>query len=153
MDWCEALKAWQDRKLPVEDAIRIAEVEDIWELWELALGCGIDIKLGDREHITDVVEAKRAIDRGEKTDMLDVIFEVDLIVAGTTEGELKRRLRLKWLPTPDGFYLDHLDDYERFLELSNKEQTAFLRSVDDDEYQLYQSLTISRAMYRGPGDL
>ncbi|TBY57956.1 hypothetical protein E0H39_29505 [Rhizobium leguminosarum bv. viciae] len=153
MDWYEALKAWQDRKLPAEEATRIAEVEDIWGLWELALGCGIDIKLGNREHIADVVEAKRATDRGEKTDLLDVIFEVELIVAGITEVELKRQLRLSWIPTPDGFDFQHVADYERFLALSHKDQLDFLDGLNDDEYQLYQSLLISQAWYRPPEDM
>lgn len=45
MDWYEALKAWQDGKLPAEEAIRICEVADTLELWELTLSSGIDIKL------------------------------------------------------------------------------------------------------------
>jgi hypothetical protein len=151
MDWYDALKAWQDRKLSTDDAVRIAEVADVWELWELALGCGIDIKTGDRNHIAAVVRGKRQIDRGEHADMIDVIFEMDLIINDITEDDLKRRLRLKWIPTPDGFDFDHLDDYERFLALSNKDQQAFMSTLSDEDYELYQSLSISRVMYRGDG--
>ncbi|WP_168607861.1 hypothetical protein [Rhizobium ruizarguesonis] len=153
MDWYDALNAWQDGKLDAEEAIRISEVEDIFELWELALGSGIDIKLGNGEHIAEMIKGHRQIQRGETVDIVDVIFEMDLIIAGITEDELKRRLRLKWIPTPDGFDFQNLADYERFLAMSNKEQNDFLRGLSDDEYQIYQSLMISRAMYRGPGDL
>ncbi|MBY5318186.1 hypothetical protein [Rhizobium leguminosarum] len=125
MDWYEALKAWQDRKLPVEDAVRIAEVADIWEP---ALGADINIKRGNHELIAAVVKAKRAIERGEKAGMLDIIFEMDLIIAGIAEDELKQRLGLKWIPTPAGFKLQHLADYERFLALSHQEQLTFLGS-------------------------
>ncbi|NKQ73471.1 hypothetical protein C3Y89_24565 [Rhizobium sp. UPM1132] len=100
-----------------------------------------------------MIKGHRQIQRGETVDIVDVIFEMDLIIAGITEDELKRRLRLKWIPTPDGFDFQNLADYERFLAMSNKEQNDFLRGLSDDEYQIYQSLMISRAMYRGPGDL
>ncbi|MBY5329607.1 hypothetical protein [Rhizobium leguminosarum] len=153
MDWYEALKAWQDRKLPAEDAIRIAEVEDIFELWELALGSGIDIKLGDREHIAAVIKGHRQVQRGETVDINDIIFEMDLIIAGITEGDLKRQLRLQWIPTPDGFDFHNFADYERFLALPHKDQLDFLGGLNDDEYQLYQSLLISQASYRPPEDL
>jgi hypothetical protein len=149
MDWYEALKAWQERKLPVEDAIHLAEVADIFELWELALGGGIDIKLGHRDHVAAVFKGHRQIQRGETVDIIDVIFEMDLIIAGITEDELRCRLRLKWIPTSDGFDLDHLEDYERFLALSYSEQDDFLKSLGDEESELYQSLMISRAMFRG----
>ncbi|MBY5896049.1 hypothetical protein [Rhizobium ruizarguesonis] len=153
MDWYEALKAWQDRNLPVEDAVRIAEVADIWELWELALGADINIKRGNHEHIAAVVKAKRAIERGEKADMLDIIFEMDLIIAGITEDELKQRLGLTWIPTPDGFKLQHLADYERFLALSHQEQLTFLGSLSERDYELYESLMISQGCYRPPDAL
>ncbi|MGO8083459.1 hypothetical protein [Rhizobium leguminosarum] len=153
MDWYDALKAWQDGKLDADEAIRISEVEDIFELWELVLGSGIDIKLGNRDHIAEMIKGHRQIQRGETVDIVDVIFEMDLIIAGITEEELKRRLKLQWIPTPDGFHFHNLADYERFLTLSNREQNDFLRGLGDDEYQLYQSLMISRAMYRDPGDL
>ncbi|MGO7445102.1 hypothetical protein ACC668_10390 [Rhizobium ruizarguesonis] len=153
MDWYDALKAWQDGKLDAEEAIRISEVEDIFELWELALGCGIDIKLGNREHIAEMIKGHRQIQRGETVDIVDIIFEMDLIIAGITEGDLKRQLRLSWIPTPDGFDFQHVADYERFLALSHKDQLDFLDGLNDDEYQLYQRLLISQACYRPPEDM
>lgn len=154
MDWYEALKAWQDGRLPAEEAIRIAEVEDIFELWELALGCGIDIKLagGDRNHIAAIIRGHRQVQRGETVDINDVILEVDLLLAEMSEKDLKRWLKLKWTPTHDGFDFRDIADYERFLSLPHDKQTTFLRGLGDDDYQLYETILISHACYREPED-
>ncbi|MGO6692487.1 hypothetical protein ACCS54_19005 [Rhizobium johnstonii] len=154
-DWYEALKAWQDGKLSAEEAIRISKVEDVLELWELALGCGIDIKLagGDRDHIAAVIKGHRQVQQGETVDINDIIFEMDLLLAEISEDDLKRRLRLKWIPTPDGFDFQDLADYELFLALSHKDQLGFLNGLSDDQYQLYESLMISQACYRPPETL
>lgn len=152
MDWYDAIKAWQDGKLPAEEAIRLAEVEDIFELWELALGCGIDIKLagGDRDHIAAVIRGHRQVQRGETVDIRDIIFEMDLLLAEISEDDLRHRLRLKWIPTSDGFDFEHVADYERFLAVPNEERNEFLRDLGDDDYQLYETLLISHACYRDP---
>ncbi|WP_427145162.1 hypothetical protein [Rhizobium pisi] len=154
MDWYDALKAWQDGKLPAEEAIRISKVEDIFELWELALGCGIDIKLagGDRDHIAAVIKGHRQVQRGETVDINDLLLEVELLLAEISEDDLKRRLRMKWLPTSDGFDFANIADYERFLALPREEQKAFLRGLDDDDYQLYETILISHACYRDPNE-
>lgn len=149
-----ALKAWQNGKLPAVEAIRLSEVEDISELWELALVCCIDIKLagGDRNHIAAVIRGHRQVQCGETININEFIFEMDLLLAEISEADLKRRLRLKWIPTWDGFDFEDVADYEIFLGLPHKDQLEFLRGLGDDDYQLYETLLISHAYYRDPED-
>lgn len=148
MDWYEALKAWQRGDIPAAQAIRFSEVSDIWELWELALGSGVDIKLTDRDHVAAVVRGKRQIERGEVVDMIDLAAEVDMIVHGVTEDEIRHRLRLKWIPWFEGFDLKLIVDYERYLSMSYPEQITALREMRGNDYELYETLTISSASYR-----
>lgn len=151
-DWYEALNAWRRREISADEAIRAAEVGDIWELWELALGAGIDIKTADRDHVAAVVRGKRQIERGESVEMIDLIAEVDLIVHGITEDEIRHRLRLKWIPWREGFDLKDIDDYERYLSMSYPEQLAAAKDLSSEDYELYETLTISSVSYHDPVD-
>lgn len=155
-DWYEALKSWQDGKLSAEKAIRICQVADIYGLWELALGCGIDIKLGDREAMAGYIKGKRQIDAGERVDMDDVIAEIELIVAGIDDDAqyetIRERLRLKYLPLGEGFDADDIEKYERHLALSNSDRSLEVKAMGDEAAQLYIELEVARALYVPPVD-
>lgn len=75
---------------------------------------------------------------------------MDLLLAGMSEDDLKRELRLKWIPTSDGFDFKNVADYEGFLTMPHEDQMAFLDGLNDDDYQLYETLVISNACYREP---
>ena len=61
----EVLEAWQRGDITIDEAILETGAGDAWALWELALDCGIEILIGDRDQIRGAIEGKRQIERGE----------------------------------------------------------------------------------------
>lgn len=62
----------------------------------------------------------------------------------------KDRLRLKYLPVD--FDLDQVDEYERYLSMSEAEQKAFVSGMSTDEYEIWNDLETARAVYVDPVD-
>lgn len=64
--------------------------------------------------------------------------------------EVKSRLRLKYLPVD--FDHERIDEYERYLEMSDGEQKAFTADMSNEEYEFWNSLETARALYVNPVD-
>lgn len=62
----------------------------------------------------------------------------------------KERLRLKYLPVD--FDFARIDDYERYLSMSDDEQRAFVSGMSNVEYEFWNALETSRALYQDPVD-
>ncbi|WP_172716966.1 hypothetical protein [Neorhizobium sp. T6_25] len=60
---------------------------------------------------------------------------------------VNRNLRIKRMPTGPGFRLRDLDLYEKFLDSTAAEQTAFMEAAHPDEIDFYEQLLIARAEY------
>jgi|GEM_PF-3321592 len=65
-------------------------------------------------------------------------------------AELKEQLQLKYLPVD--FDVDKVAEYERYLEMSDADQKAFLADLTTDEIEFWISLETSRALYKDPVD-
>lgn len=65
-------------------------------------------------------------------------------------AEAKVQLRLKYLPVD--FKFDRMDEYERYLSMSDDEQKAFVADMTNAEFELWSSLETSRALYKDPAD-
>jgi len=66
--------------------------------------------------------------------------------------DLREVLRVKYLPFADGFDVGHLDEYERFLGLTDDEQQIYMSTVSDDAAELFIALLTARALYKDPVD-
>lgn len=62
----------------------------------------------------------------------------------------KNKLRLKYLPVD--FDLGQIDEYERYLDMSGDEKKTFVADMSDDEFELWNALETSRALYQDPVD-
>lgn len=74
-------------------------------------------------------------------------IDLECVVTEAEESELKTRLRLKWLPSDEGFDPARADEYERFLSLHVDEQTDIVRKMSAEEGALYIYLSESRIQY------
>lgn len=62
----------------------------------------------------------------------------------------KERLRLKYLPF--NFNLEQVEEYERYLKMTDDEQRAFVADMSNEEYEFWNALETSRALYVDPVD-
>lgn len=62
----------------------------------------------------------------------------------------KAKLRLKYLPVD--FDIDRIDEYGRYLEMSDDEQRTFVADMPTEEYEFWNALETSRALYVNPLD-
>jgi hypothetical protein len=69
-----------------------------------------------------------------------------------TGDEIKEHLRLKHIPHTEGFDAQEIEAYGRFLAISDDEQRLHMAAQNDDEFELYVHLIISRALYTAPVD-
>lgn len=65
-------------------------------------------------------------------------------------AEAKKKLQLKYLPV--NFDFQRIDEYERYLSMSDDEQKAFVGSMSNVEYEFWNSLETARALYVHPLD-
>lgn len=65
-------------------------------------------------------------------------------------AEAKDRLRLKYLPVD--FDFERVDEYQRYLSMSGDEQKAYVAGMSNEEYEFWNSLETSRALYQDPVD-
>lgn len=63
---------------------------------------------------------------------------------------VKDRLQLKYVPW--NFDYDRIDEYERYLSMTDDEQRAFVADMPNREYEFWNSLETSRALYQDPAD-
>lgn len=62
----------------------------------------------------------------------------------------KEQLKLKYLPLD--FDFEKVDEYERYLAMSDDEQKAFVADMSNDEYEFWNALETARALYQDPVD-
>jgi hypothetical protein len=67
-----------------------------------------------------------------------------------TDEEIREHLRLKYLPTAEGFDVCAVETYEHFLALTRSEQDLYMQTLSDGEYELFVELVTSRAVYNDP---
>ncbi|TZG36614.1 hypothetical protein [Agrobacterium sp. B1(2019)] len=65
-------------------------------------------------------------------------------------AEVKVHLRLKYLPLD--FDFGQIDECERYLEMSDDQQRAFVSDMNNEEYEFWNALETSRALYVNPLD-
>ena len=65
-------------------------------------------------------------------------------------AEAKERLKLKHVPW--NFDYDRIEEYERYLEMTDDEQRAFVADMSNEEYEFWNALETSRALYVDPVD-
>lgn len=61
---------------------------------------------------------------------------------------VKERLKLKYVPVD--FDFERIDEYERFLSMSDDEQRTFIVDMSNDEIEVWIALETSRALYQDP---
>lgn len=66
------------------------------------------------------------------------------------KGVAKDRLKLKYLPVD--FDLDKIDEYERYLSMSDEDQKAFVADMPTGRIDFWIDLETSRALYVDPVD-
>lgn len=95
----------------------------------------------------DTLEIVRKIAYGEMSD--DEIADWKMQqVREIRKDAVKDRLRLKYLPVD--FDHDRIDEYERYLSMSDDEQKSFLTDLTTDEVEFWIDLETSRALYQDP---
>lgn len=65
-------------------------------------------------------------------------------------ADAKVHLRLKYLPVD--FDFGQIDEYDRYLEMSDDEQRSFVADMSNVEYEFWNALETSRALYVDPLD-
>ncbi len=60
-------------------------------------------------------------------------------------AQAKDRLRLKYLPVD--FDISRVDEYERYLSMSDDEQRTFVADMSNDEFEFWCALETARALY------
>lgn len=55
-------------------------------------------------------------------------------------AEVKDRLRLKYVPLD--FDISRVDEYERYLSMSDDEQRAFVADMSNDEFEFWCALAV-----------
>lgn len=97
----------------------------------------------------ETLEVVRKIAYGEMTDdeiekwNADKVREIHSNVA-------KERLKLKYLPFD--FVFEKVDEYERYLSMSDDERNAFVADMSNEEFEFWCALETARALYQDPVD-
>lgn len=65
-------------------------------------------------------------------------------------AEAKEKLRLKYLPV--NFDFQRIDEYERYLEMSDDDQKAYVAHIGNVEVEFWIALETARVMYQDPLD-
>ena len=97
----------------------------------------------------ETLEIVRKIAYGEMSD--DEVAEwTRMRITEIRSEAAKERLKLKYLPL--GFDFEKVDEYERYLSMSDDEQKVFVADMSNDEYEVWNALETARALYQDPVD-
>jgi hypothetical protein len=98
---------------------------------------------------TDTLEIVRKIAHGEMS-VHEVADWKRRKISDIRSDAAKDRLRLKYLPVD--FDHDRIDEYERYLSMSDDDQSAFVRGMLTEEYEFWNDLETARALYVDTAD-
>lgn len=108
-----------------------------------------DARLEGQALDRETIEMVRKIVHGEMTDVEIEDWKRTRVLEIRREAA-KERLRLKYLPVD--FDISRVDEYERYLSMTDDQQKAFVSSMSNDEVEFWIALETARALYQDPVD-
>lgn len=97
----------------------------------------------------DTLEIVRKIAHGDMSEGEIADWKIQR-VREIRRDAVKDRLKLKYLPVDFDFNL--VQEYERYLSMSDGEQTTFVSGMPTEEYEFWNDLETARALYIDPVD-